>query len=145
MIVADKNFIIDSPRERVWQLLLRVVMRCMPFESMELVDEKNYFALLKIGIGCIALPVRVQIEITDIFEPESLVTILKARGMGGMVWLNQKATFTLTSLSESKTQVTCNLVAQGMARLLRIFFLWRVKSFAQGSLENIEALLRQWA
>ncbi len=145
MIVADKNFILDSPRERVWQLLLRVVMRCMPFESMELVDEKNFVARLKIGIGFIAVPMRVQIGITDIFEPESLVTILKARGMGGMVWLNQKATFTLTSLSESKTQVTCNLVAQGMARLLRVFFLWKVKSFVQDSLDNIEALLRQWA
>ena len=144
MIVADKKIVIDSPRKRIWGFLLGAVMKGIPLENMELVDKKNFLALLKLRIGFLALPLHVRIEITDTFEPETLVTAVKAKGMGGMIWLNQGVTFTLTSLDESKTEVDCKFVAQGMSVLLRIFLLRRVKRFARDCLNAIENVLREW-
>ncbi len=144
MIIADTKFVINSSRERIWECLIMALMRCIPFERMEFADERSFSALLKIRIGFIALPMQVKMDIVDIIEPETIVTTLKARGMRGMVWLNQKATFKLTAIDKAKTEVAGKLVAEGMATILRIFLLWRVKSFASDSLVSVKGLLKEW-
>jgi hypothetical protein len=74
-----------------------------------------------------------------------MVTALKAKGMGGLAWINQKSTFNLAQVDENKTEVTCRIEAEDMARLLRWFFLPRVKSFARDAYKNLEERLKQWA
>lgn len=48
-------------------------------------------------------------------------------------------------IGEDKTEVACKTVAEGMATLLRVFLLWKVKSFAEDAFESLEERLRQWA
>lgn len=145
MMIAEREFIIDSSRERIWALISKAVLRLMPFERMQIRSEKNFHAVLRMKMGIITLPVNVEIELVDICAPESLVTTLKAKGMWGMFWLNQKSTFTLTAIGEDKTDVVCKIVDEGMAVLLRILLLWKVKYFAEDAFKNLEERLRQWA
>ena len=145
MIIAEKKFIINSSRERIWECIIRALMRCIPFEGIQFADERSFAALLKIKIGFITLPMQAKMDIVDIVEPETLVTTLNMRGMQGLVWLNQKSTFSLTAIDENKTEVAGKLAAEGIAPLLRLFLLWKVKSFARESLDNVADLLVQWA
>lgn len=144
MIIADRKFTINSPRERIWEYIIRALMRCMSFEGMQFTDERSFSAILRMKMGFITLPVRVKMEIIDIVKLESIVTTLQARGLGGLVWFNQKATFTLTTVDESKTEVASKMEAEGMAFLLRTLLLWKVKSFARETLDSLEVLLKQW-
>ena len=145
MIIAQRKFVIDSPRERIWELILRAVMRLMPFEKMEIKNPRSFGALLKVKIGPITLSMQAQGDIVDIVPPESVVTVLKARGMGGLVWLNQRAIFTLTPVAEGKTEINCEVADEGMAPLLRTLLSWKVKSFTEEAFKGLEERLRQWA
>ena len=145
MVISERKFTIDASRERIWSLILKAVLRFMPFERMEILSEKNFRALLRIKMGFISLPMKVNIEIADISAPESLVTLIKAKGMRDMVWLNQKSTFKLTKIGEGKTEIACELEEEGMASLLRMLFLPKVRSFAGDAFKSFEERLRQWA
>ena len=145
MMISEKKFTIDTSWERIWSLILKAVLRFMPFERMEVLSEKNFRALLRIKMGFISLPMKVNIEIADISAPESLVTVIKAKGIRGLVWLNLKSTFRLTKIGEGKTEIACELEEEEMAPLLRMFFLPKVKSFAGDAFKSFEERLRQWA
>jgi len=144
MIIANREFTIDSSRERIWECVVKALMRCMPFEGIQFADERTFSALLRVRIGSIALPMRVTIEIVDIEKLETIAANIKATGIWGLVWFNQKATFTLTTVEENNTEVTATIVAEGMAFLLRTLLLWKVKSFANDSLHSVERFLREW-
>lgn len=144
MIIADRKFVINSSRERIWEVLVRALMTCIKLEGMELEDEKTFRAQLKVRMGFIALPMHVKMEIIDILEPETLVTVLKGRGVGGMVWLNQKASFTLTSIDEGKTELACKWMVKEMGSLVRMLLLWKVKSFVTAALDSIKDLVEEW-
>ncbi len=145
MIITETKFIIESSRERIWQVLLKAMMSCLPFERMQLVDEKKFCAVLPIKIGFVALPMNVKIEIVDMSPPEVLETILKAKSLAGVIWLNQRATFTLQATDEGKTEVACRIVVEEMATLLRVVCLWKVKRFVADTFKEIEGRLKQWA
>jgi len=110
---------------------------------MEASDEKSFRAVVKTKIGPIALPMRMAGEIISQLNPVEFM--IKIRGQGGLIWLDQKAKFILTSLAKGKTEVECELVAEGMSPIVRIFLIWRVKSFAAEILDGFEERLKQWA
>jgi len=145
MIIAESNFSIESPRQRIWELLLKSVLRFMPFERIKPLSEKSVRALLKVKMGFISLPMNVMVEIVEATPPESLVTVLEARGMGGIIWLKQRATFKLASAGEAKTEVACKIALEDMGAIVKIFLLRKVKTFARDSFTGLEDRLRKWA
>ena len=145
MLIAERKFVIDATRQRIWDLLLRTTLRLMPFEKCYIQSDTEFSAVLRMRMAFIAVPMQVNIKIVEMTPPETMVTVLKAKGMGGLAWINQKSTFNLTQVDENKTEVTCRIEAEDMARLLRWFFLPRVKSFARDAYQNLEERLKQWA
>lgn len=145
MLIAERTFVIDADRERIWELLLRATLRLMPFERCNIRSQTEFSALLRMKVAFISLPMQVDMNIVDIVPPETLNTTLKAKGMGGIAWINQKSTFVLTPAGEGKTEVHAKIVAEGMAPILKMFFVPMVKSFARDSFKNLEERLRQWA
>ena len=145
MMISERKFTIDASQERIWSLIIKAVLRFMPFERMEVLSEKNFRALLRIKVGFISMPMKVNMEIVSIAAPESLVTVIKAKGIRGMIWLDQKSTFKLTKIGENKTEIACELEEEGMSPILRMFLLPMVKSFAKDAFNKFEERLRQWA
>lgn len=144
MILAERKFVINSSQQRIWELLLKSVLRFMPFERMRPQSEKSVRALLRVGVGFISLPMDVEVEVVNTSPPESMVTVLKSKGMGGIVWINQRATFTLTPVSEGKTEVACKIEEDGMGIMVRLFLLWRVRTVAQDAFKGLNARLKRW-
>ena len=145
MLIAERTFVVDADRERVWELLLRATLRLMPFEKCNIRSQTEFSALLKMKVAFISLPMQVDMNLVDIVPPETMKTLLTAKGMGGIVWINQKSTFTLTEAGKGKTEVKATIVAEGMAPILKIFFVPMVKRFAADSFKNLEERLKQWA
>ena len=145
MIIAEKKFVINSSQQRIWELLLKAVLRFMPFEKMRPLTEKSVRALLKVKMGFISMPMDVEVEVTEASPPEFMITMLRSKAMGGIVWINQKATFTLTPISEDKTEVACQIADDGMGIIVKLFLLWRVKTVSQEAFNGLEERLRQWA
>ena len=144
-MIGERKFVVDSSKQRIWGLLLKAVLRCLALERMKPKSASQVVALLRVRIGPIRLPMDVLVDIVDISPPESLVTIIKARGMREIIWLDQRCTFTLTPISEGKTEVSCKMAEEGMSILLRMFLLPTVRNFARDTFHNLEELLRQWA
>jgi len=144
MVIAEKKFIINSSQQRIWELLLKSVLRFMPFERMRPITEKSVRALLRVKMGFISLPMDVEVEIVEASAPELLVTVLNSKGMGGLINLKQRATFKLVPVDENKTEVDCNIVAEEMGIIVRIFLLWRVRTVARDSFQGLEERLNQW-
>lgn len=145
MIIAEKKFVINSSQQRIWELLLKAVLRFMPFEKMRPLTEKSVRALLKVKMGFISMPMDVEVEVTEASPPESMITMLRSKAMGGIVWINQKATFTLTPVDEGKTEVSSKIEDDGMGIIVRLFLLWRVKTVSQEAFNGLEERLSQWA
>jgi len=143
--IGERKFVIDAPQERIWDLLLRATLRLLPFERCKIQSDTEFSAVLKMKVAFITLPMQVEMKLVDIVPPETMNTLLKAKGMGGIAWINQRSTFKLTSIDEGKTEVEAKIVAEGMAPILRAFFLPMVKSFAGDSFKNLEERLKQWA
>jgi len=144
MVIAEKQFIINSSQQRIWELLLKSVLRFMPFERMRPTSEKSVQALLRVKMGFISLPMDVDVEIVKASPPELLVTILNSRGMGGLINLKQKATFKLIPKDEDKTTVDCKIVAEEIGIIVRMFLLWRVRAIAWDSFQGLEERLNKW-
>jgi len=145
MLIGERKFIVDASRQRIWDLLLRATMRLMPFERCNIHSQTEFSALLRIKVGPIRLPMQVQINIVDIVPPESLNTILDAKGMGGVAWIKQKVTFRLSPVGENKTEVDSKTFTEGISPILKLLFLPIVKGFVVDSYKLLEERLRQWA
>jgi carbon monoxide dehydrogenase subunit G len=145
MIMAERKFVIGSPRQRIWELLLKAALMCMPLERLVPQSATKIQALLRVKMGFISLPMDVEVEIVNMSPPVSMEIVIKAKGVRGIIWLNQRATFILTPISEGETEIACKLAEEGMATLLRLFLLPTVKSFARDTFNNLEERLKKWA
>ena len=106
---------------------------------------RSFSAILRMKISFITLPMEVDIEIVDIVPSESLSTILRAKGLGGVAWLNQRSAFKLTPVDESRTEIDAEIFSEGMSSLLRVVFMPKVKKIARDSFKSLEERLKQWA
>jgi len=111
---------------------------------MQFADERSFSAQLRIKVGFFTLPLKVTSNITDIVEPERLTTSLEAKGLGGSIWLDQEVTFVLNPVGENGTEIKSQVISERMSPLLRIFLLWKVRSFSIECLVGIERLLKKW-
>jgi hypothetical protein len=144
-VIASKKFVVDASLERVWGLMGRVIINNLRgLEQMQMIDENNFSALLRVKMAFIGIPMRLRGQVVG-GSVGALAVLLKAKGMCGMVKLDQKVAFTATQISEGKTEIICESVAQGLNFLLSIFIMGMVKSMAKDTLDRIEKRLKQIA
>ena len=143
MMIAERKFVINASPEIVWELIGQSIFDALNLERINIIDENRFMALLKVRLGFISLPLFIDGEFVDMSRPEFLSATVKARGMKGVVWLNQKLNITLTPVYEAKTEITCKLMAEGMQILLRLMLLRMVKRTAGDMLDNIKECLEQ--
>ena len=146
-LIACRKFVVEASSERVWSLLGGVVVGSLPgLERMHAIDESSFTALLRLKAGFIRLSMHLKGQVTaDAAHPESLAFLIEAKRWGGLVQLNQKVKFTISSIDTDKTEVVCESMAQGMRLLTRLFLLGRIRSMARITLCGIEKRLQEIA
>jgi hypothetical protein len=138
-IIATRKFVIEASSDRVWSLMGRVIFGSLPLESMQLIDENNFTALLRVPILSTSIAMRLRGQIVaDSSHPGSLSVLLIARKARGLIRLDQKVTLATMPAGEGKTEVVCESIAQGMSIAFRVFLLGKAKRMARSTLESIE-------
>jgi len=144
LTTTESTFVIEASRERVWECLTKALFRSIPLEQMNFLNERSLIAVLRVRMSRFELPLRVNIEISEISEPEILAATIKATGVKGIIGFNQTVRFTLADTNEGGTKVSARLEAEQMSLPVKTFLLWKVKGFANDSLSSVERLLREW-
>jgi len=145
MIIAEKSFSLNSPPNKVWGYLTKALLTSMPLEQIDFTDEKGMAAVLRLKISCLEMPLRVNINIGEMVEPEILDATITATGFKGIIQITQRARFSLTNTNNQGAEVSGKLDAERMSLPVRVLLLWKVKSFARSSLDTVERLLREWS
>ena len=145
-LIAERKFVIEASQERLWQLIGRVIFSSLQgVERLEIIDENNWQALLRVKLGFIVLNMNLTGEMVDTSPPDTLGVRLRAKSKGGVLQLNQKVTVKFTVIDEAKTEVFCKAIAEGVGPLFRLFLLGRARSFAGGIFDSIEERLKYLA
>lgn len=145
MMIAEKTFKVAGSQEKIWEFLTKALLRSIPFEQVQFTDERGFSALLRLKVGSLTFPTKVTVAILNMVEPETFVAKISLTGMGGIIQLDQIASFDVKGSNNAPTEVAAKLEAERMSPLLQTFLLWKVKSFARDSLNNVERLLKDWA
>jgi carbon monoxide dehydrogenase subunit G len=147
LILAQSKFVIKAPLDRVWSLMGRVITSTMPgLERMKLIDESNFRAVMKVKVAFITIPMQLLGHISGGgYDTGILIVSLKAKGMKGLVKLNQRVKFTITVLNDNEIEVGCQSIAEGLGFLSRLLLLGMVKKMGKDILVRIEKRLKQIA
>ena len=145
-ILAQKDFVVNAPRERVWRLIGKVIFSVLPgMENMEILDENNFRAILRIKMMGSEWPLKLKGEMVDISPPESFSVKLFLEGVGGIVKAGQKVSIAMIPVEETKTSVACKATLEEMGGLPRALFSGQARSFARTTFEAIEKRLKELA
>jgi carbon monoxide dehydrogenase subunit G len=104
--LAEREFIVNATPDRVWRLIGKVIFSVLPgMESMEILDENNFRALLRVKMMGSEWVLKLKGEMVDISPPESFSVRLILEGLGGLVKADQKVAFAMTPAEGRKTSV----------------------------------------
>lgn len=141
--VVQRQFVIEAPQQRVWNLLGRTIYRCLPLEKINIVNETTAYAVLRWRFGFVSLPLDLKLELVDISPPSSL---------GSKIWVKKlaiqlvalKVTFTLRPVNKGKTEVVCTAMEEGRGTLLGRLMEGQQQSFTEGMFDSLKARLEQF-
>ena len=144
--LAEKNFEVGASQERVWRLIGKVIFSSLPgMENMEIFDENNFRAVLRMKTLGVPVSVKLKGEMIDVTPPESFSVRLFIQGLGGFLEADQKVSFTMKPVEKKKTAVNCKASVQDLAFLQRLFLLGQARSFANSTFDAIEKRLKELA
>jgi len=144
--IAQKSFSVGASRERVWRLIGKVIFSSLPnMENVEILDENNFRAVLRMKVLGIKLDMKVKGEVVDMVPPESFAVRLGLEGPAGFFPMTQKVGFAISPREKGETFVTCKATAEQMGSFSRLFLLGQARRFAQGIFEAIEKRLMDLA
>ena len=146
LMIAERDFVIEASRDRVWRLIGKVIFSSLPnMENVEILDENNFRALLRMKIPGLGLNMKLRGEMVDMSPPESFGVRLALEGPGGLLQINQKVNFAMVPVENRKTSVTCKATAQNMGFFFRLFVMGQARHFANSTFEAIEKRLQELA
>ncbi len=133
-MLAQSRYVIQAPRQRVWDLLASTIIQCLPVESMQVLNDTTFVGVLNMKIGPITMPVPLTVRAADISPMDSLTTIVTARK--GPLEFSLSVSFTLAVAGESSTSVECLASDHGGSALLKPLR-WYQRRFSTRIFESI--------
>lgn len=144
VVLAQKDFLVNAPPERVWRLIGKVIFSVLPgMENTEILDENNFRALLRVKMMGVEWALKLKGEMVGISPPESFSVKLSLEGLGGLVKAEQKVAFAMTPAEGGKTSLACRAIAENMGFLLRVVLSGQARGFAREIFEAIEKRLKE--
>ncbi len=118
---------IAAPRDRVWSFLIdpKRVTTCAPdVQSLDVTDPHHFKVVVRAGVGPIKGTFKMNVEFTDLREPEHAGVLARGQAPGSAV--EMRNTMDLTPLDGTRTSmrwasdvVVSGMIAQVGARLMQ--------------------------
>jgi carbon monoxide dehydrogenase subunit G len=145
-VLAEKNFSVGAPPERVWRLIGKVIFSALPgLENIEILDENSFRGVLRLKLLGLQMSNRVKGEIVDVLPTESFSVNLILLGPGGLFTLTQRASFAMKEVDRNQTEITAKATADSVGFLFRLLLIGQARRFAQSTFEAIEKRLQDLA
>lgn len=140
--IAERQFVIDAPQKRVWDLLARAVYQSLPLEKIDIVNERTFFAELRWNLAFVGLRFHLKGEFVDISPPSFLGCMISVKK--GIIQLDLRITFALRAVNRHKTEVVCIVAEDGKLKMLSRWVM-RIpqRSFAGNVFNSIKARLER--
>jgi hypothetical protein len=141
--VVERKFAVEAPRQRVWNLLAKAIYQCVPLEKMNILNETNFHAELRLNLAFVILRFHLEGKFVDILSPSFLGCILLVNK--GIIRLGLKVMFTLREISEDRSEVACVAIAEGKRTGGILGWILGIgqKIFAGRVFDSLEARLKQ--
>ena len=104
-VIVQREFVLDTPQKRVWDLLGKVIYQCLPLEKVDVVNERLFYAELRWKIFLVSLKLHLKVEFVDILPPDIIACMISVKK--GFIHLEPKVLFTLKPVNQQKTSLTC--------------------------------------
>ena len=144
--INERNFEVKASRDRVWRLIGKVIFGSLPgMENMEILDENNFRALLRMKLFGLAINLKLKGEMVDMAPPESFSVKLLLEGPGSLFHAEQKVSFAMAPVEKERTAVSCRATMEDPGFLPRLFLLGQARRFARSTFEAIEKRLQDLA
>lgn len=140
MPLAQMQYRIGAPRQRVWERLASSIVQSMPIEQMRIVNDTCFRGVLRMKLAGMefALPIRVQAA--DISPEETLDALMTVKK--GIVESNLKVSFVLEAAGEESTSVRCTVVEDKASPLMALLR-GQQRRFAAEMFDNIRTELER--
>ena len=146
IILAEREFTLAAPQDRVWRLLGKVSLNSLPgMEQMDILDENTFRARLRVKVAFVELFMKVRGDIIDVTPPESFAVKFQMDGPGGVFTLKQTVDFAIRTIDTDRTRVACRAVAEDMGIFFRVALLGQARRFAGATFDAIENRLKELA
>ena len=139
---------VNGPRARIWDLLMKAIIRCLPLEKITPISDDTISAELKIKYWFINIPLQVEVTTADIVPEESVVTNVNAKGIGGLMKLIQKFTFALKAVDDNTTEVSASVLFVSKSFFVqRLWFIFAplINNITIDTFNQLEKMLVKWA
>ncbi|HWL05117.1 MAG TPA: hypothetical protein VNQ99_09300 [Xanthobacteraceae bacterium] len=139
-LIASRDFVLDAPLPRVWDVLPASVIQGMPVEQMDVVSDTKITAVLRAKLGPLEIPVPLRVEVVEVTPLQSFSTrILAQKSLARSVLL---VAFALTAVSDDETRVTCTAREDNGSLVMRLLR-WQQRHFADGIFSSIQKRLER--
>jgi uncharacterized protein len=104
-----EKFTIKAPIQQVWHFIMNAKQMgsCIPgCENVEAVDERNYVATIRAGVGPIKVRFKINTLLTQIDEPNHIRMEQKGEDLGKAGSFSQSSDVYLREASKSETEVS---------------------------------------
>jgi hypothetical protein len=139
--IARRQFVIEAPCPRVWDLLAAVTYQELPVEQVDIVSLDSFRAVLRWQGAGIRVPFRLEGKLFDTSRPHSYGCIIKVRK--GRVQVGVKVTMSLKESDQNRTEVFCTAVEEGRRTLAGIVLRGFQRNFALKMFDAIGARLQR--
>ena len=140
---SQRKFIADASSKRIWDFIGEAMFSALKLEGVRVMDASNFSAVIRVRLGPVKMPLSIAGRFIETSPAKSLAATVEARGLAGIIWLNQRLNITLNPLDENKTEVNLEVITEGMGNLVKTCLSWRIKSFVNEILGGMERELRQ--
>ncbi len=133
-MLAEQRYVIQAPRQRVWDLLAGTIVQCLPAEALQVVNDTTFAGVLNIDIGPLPLRLALRIcaeAISPIDSLTTLVTVSKGRLRSAF-----RVSFRLEDSGES-TVVSCSASEAGGGMPMRLLK-HQQRRFSAGIFQSIK-------
>ena len=144
-LVTAGEFIIRSSPERVWDILGSVILRCLPLEKIDIADESNFSAALRVPLTFFSLSFDMR-GLLDLDPPNSMICLLQGDSWWKVVSIDLKVGFTLGACETNSTLVRWSATREESKRkLVRRLLARKEKRFTEDIIDDIRKTLERLA
>jgi hypothetical protein len=140
-VIAQKSFTIKSDQQKVYKVLGNAIFQCLPLEEMNILDVKNFQAVMRYRLGFINLPLKLKGKLVDVSSPVLLSFVIRVEK--GFLQMVLKTTFMLKQIDEANTGVACIAVEDGKRTIIGRITRGQQHDFAMKLFDAMQAQLQK--